>query len=339
MQTAKAVDERIGWPPASSEVQLALMGVIGDTWRQHTGAIPSAYGNVGEDHAVWHNTLGQTAADSIAFSIRSNLSEKSIQQVLDQSSIHALDFVRLTYKAPPELATFFPPATLDLYDRVFAMWLRFLRVDFALKEAFRSATLGERQSQRKSSFKDGPHTSSLDDNLHNRKSVMGFIWSARQFLTSVESHFRLRAIQIPWCSFLKKLEATSHLVSSPLPDSAIDPGGLPSLASLQEMHEQTLGTITSRLLLRKKQSAARELLEDLCQIALDLVSIVLRDVSEDTGDKDSVKTLHIRFEKQRDYFSSEVLKLGKPGKSGTLRSLHEEDRGYFAELAALKAQD
>lgn len=332
-------NERIGWPPASSEVQLALMGVVGDTWRQHTGVMRPTHGNEREGHVKWHSECGQTAADHIAFSIRNNLPEKKIQQVLEQSSIHALDFLRLTYKAPPDLKTFFPPATLDMYDRVFAMWLRFLRVDFALSEAFRWAVIGSKQSQRKRSLRDEPCTSSLDQNLHSHKSVMGFIWSVRQFLTSVESHFRLCGVQIPWCSFLKKLEATSHLVSSPISGSAMAPSTLPSVASLQEMHEQTLGTITSRLLLRKKQSAARGLLEDLCQIALDLVYVVVRGASGDNGEQDDIESLHVRFERQTEHFSSEVLKLSYPENSGTLRSLPEEERGYFEELAELKAQN
>ncbi|KIV80274.1 hypothetical protein PV11_07787 [Exophiala sideris] len=103
--TGLRLQARDTWPPASSELRLALMGILSDSLATDRGL-----------------------EDSISFAIR-DMSAEELEKCRDVDFIYALDFLRLQYKPPNEvLELVFTPDILDKYDRVFQMLLRILRL-------------------------------------------------------------------------------------------------------------------------------------------------------------------------------------------------------------------
>ncbi|KXS95006.1 hypothetical protein AC578_2595 [Pseudocercospora eumusae] len=107
--TAETVGLRLGashderWPPASSELQLSLMGILEDS---------------AGDASITQN---------LSFAIR-ELPEAEIDRVLDPHSIYALDFLRLQYNVTAPLDAILTPTALNNYDEIFRILLKLLRL-------------------------------------------------------------------------------------------------------------------------------------------------------------------------------------------------------------------
>ena len=110
------------WPPASSELRLALMGILADSY--------------------WDNGLRESASlfreelpGGLSFAIR-DMSEEELQRCMDPNSIEALDFLRLQYKPPSPLDAVITPNSLLKYDAVFKLLLRAVRMLFVVSQLF-----------------------------------------------------------------------------------------------------------------------------------------------------------------------------------------------------------
>ena len=110
------------WPPASSELRLALMGILSDSYHSTN---PS------------HTQRSTDLPGGLSFAIRA-MSETELQKCIDPNSISALDFLRLQYKPPPPLDTVISPASLEKYDTVFKLLLRANRMLYAVSHFSRS---------------------------------------------------------------------------------------------------------------------------------------------------------------------------------------------------------
>ncbi|KAK3292302.1 Spc98 family-domain-containing protein [Chaetomium fimeti] len=106
------------WPPASSELRLALMGVLSDCYQSPTSS-PGADTNT--------NNPSATLPGDLSFSVR-DLSPQEIDRCMDPHGLEALDFLRLSYKPPTALRPVISPAILLKYDRIFKLLLRVLRM-------------------------------------------------------------------------------------------------------------------------------------------------------------------------------------------------------------------
>ncbi|RMZ83932.1 hypothetical protein DV737_g1492, partial [Chaetothyriales sp. CBS 132003] len=108
--TGLRLQTRDSWPPASSELRLVLMGILSDSVRS------AARGIVRE------------LEDTTSFAIR-DLSDDELDACRDINSIHALDFLKLQYKAPnPLLEAVVTADSLGKYDGIFKHLLRVLRL-------------------------------------------------------------------------------------------------------------------------------------------------------------------------------------------------------------------
>ncbi|KAK4644391.1 hypothetical protein QC761_304390 [Podospora bellae-mahoneyi] len=97
------------WPPASSELRLALMGVLSDS-----------LGGGGEK--------GGRLPGDLSFSIRHDLTPEEIDKCMNVDGLGALDFLRLAYTTPPPLRAVITPQVLAKYDRISRLLIRVLRV-------------------------------------------------------------------------------------------------------------------------------------------------------------------------------------------------------------------
>ena len=230
---------RRAWPPASSELQLALGDVLGRARTYQGGPSEGLHAELEPStlHAI-------TLPGNLAFTIRTDVSEAEIEKILDSNSIHALDFLKLGYVPPPHLRFLFNRKTLDRYDAVFALQLKLLRVRFA-----------------------------LDHNDISHNALRRPILKARTLVNSISSYFQHQGIAAPWQSLESAVRSLEKTCGSPFPDFASDAGTSDSVASLDALarkHSGTLDAINANLLLRKKQVRLREAMESWLQSCLDL---------------------------------------------------------------------
>ncbi|KAK5722237.1 hypothetical protein LTR17_014340 [Elasticomyces elasticus] len=118
LSNGKTMGLRLGvqeqrWPPASSELRLALADVLSEVYYNSQAAVEG----------------GGSRSDlpgGLSFAIR-ELPEAEIDRVMDAGSIFALDFLRLQYAAPPPLDAVLTPSTMQKYDELFRFMLRMVR--------------------------------------------------------------------------------------------------------------------------------------------------------------------------------------------------------------------
>ena len=117
---------RLG-PPASSELRLALMGILAESFTQ------TSFQGIGIPREQ-----DASLSDAISFAIR-DLSDIEIEKCRDANSIYALDFLRLQYKPPSALlSAILTPSSARKYDRIFKHLLRLLRMRAVAQGLIRS---------------------------------------------------------------------------------------------------------------------------------------------------------------------------------------------------------
>lgn len=206
------------WPPASSELRLTLLNVLSES-----------YAPGSSNDADLHLPGG------LSFAIR-ELSDAEIDKVMDPTSIHALDFLRLQYTPPPPLAPIFTPTVLQHYDAIFRSLLIHARVLHA------TANLRPWPRQPK--------------HANNTVTLRRFAWKARHFSTTLLSHFTETAIAPAWKAFAQRLDEAQSA-----PQTA-------SLSSLAEAHALTLASIRAKLFLRRKQEPLRRVVEAIAELVV-----------------------------------------------------------------------
>jgi len=112
------------WPPASSELRLALMGILSESYRN---AKQSEGGS-----SIFRSEL----PGGLSFSIR-DMSEDELQRCMNPDSIEALDFLKLDYRPPSPLDAVITKESLLKYDAVFKLLLRAARMLFVINQLYR----------------------------------------------------------------------------------------------------------------------------------------------------------------------------------------------------------
>ncbi|EEY14649.1 conserved hypothetical protein [Verticillium alfalfae VaMs.102] len=186
------------WPPASSELRLALMGILVESY-EPLGAAPT-----------------RRAAESahlpgdLSFGVR-DLSSEEIEKCMDPDGLEALDFLRLAYKTPAALTPVITPVILVQYDRIFKSLLRVLRMLYTVDRLFRDITM-------RASGWENP------DDISTR-----FCFEARHFIFTVSSYFFDVGIELPWQDFeekLNKVEAQLSRQEEDTTDTVLSPDRL-----------------------------------------------------------------------------------------------------------------
>ncbi|KUI53722.1 Gamma-tubulin complex component 6 [Cytospora mali] len=228
---------RENWPPASSELRLALMGVLTDSYH--------------DEHSVGQTSAASTSKDQkipgdLSFGIR-DLSPEEMEKCIDPGSLEALDFLRMSYHPPHPLLPIMTPGILHKYDRIFKLMLRVLRVLSVVDQLFRDV------SPRLTRWADPEN------------AILRFRIEAHHFVSNVARYFVDTGIDQPW----RRFEAWLDRVEKEFEDE--DFTDAPSTVSpdrLGEQHERTLDEIMLALLLRKRQQPVLNLLEEIFTVIL-----------------------------------------------------------------------
>lgn len=110
------------WPPASSELRLALMNVLTESFSQPTGL--HSVGKTGE------------LPGGLSFAVR-EMSQEELDRCMDPNGISALDFLKLEYRPPAPLEVIITRAAMLRYDTIFRLLLRMLRMLFVVNQLWR----------------------------------------------------------------------------------------------------------------------------------------------------------------------------------------------------------
>jgi hypothetical protein len=228
------------WPPASSELRLALMGVLSESYSAKHPHDEMASQLLGRD--------SYTLPGDMSFAVR-DLSTDEIDKCMVPDSLEALDFLRLSYKAPPELSFIITPIILMQYDRIFKLLLRVLRMVYTVDMLWRDALRSKED---------------LGDITYR------FVRESHHFVTSISSYFLDTAIAGPWQAFDMRLDQIQAALDDQT-DSMLEK--LESPDQLRDLHSLVVKNITEGLFLRRKQEPVLKLLEDIFTIILDYAKI------------------------------------------------------------------
>ncbi|KAM0431806.1 hypothetical protein ACHAPT_005056 [Fusarium lateritium] len=222
------------WPPASSELRLALMGVLAESFISDNGFSKEKLISISRDSA-------QLPGD-LSFSVR-DLPEEEIEKCMNPDSLEALDFLRLSYKAPAPLSGIITPVILTQYDRIFKFLLRILRMLYVINQLFRDVNA---------------RTSRWDD---PEDISYRFAREAHHFVSGITSFFFDSGIAIPWQAFETRLDKIESDLNNP--DSHSTPETVESPDRLREFHSRVLDRIMLSLFLRKRQQPVLKLLDEI----------------------------------------------------------------------------
>ncbi|KAJ8105043.1 hypothetical protein ONZ43_g7581 [Nemania bipapillata] len=123
------------WPPASSELRLALMGVLSETYISPSSTESASF-----------ITETPDLPGDLSFALR-DLPAEEIDKCMDPSSLEALDFLRLAYKTPAPLSPVLTSIILVKYDKIFKLLLRVLRMLYVVGQLSRDTSRMERQGR------------------------------------------------------------------------------------------------------------------------------------------------------------------------------------------------
>ncbi|KAI0970563.1 Spc97/Spc98 family protein [Xylaria arbuscula] len=257
------------WPPASSELRLALMGVLGDTY------LPSTP----QESGTSRNEISDLPGD-LSFALR-DLSPEEIDKCMDPTSLEALDFLRLAYKTPAPLAPILTPVILVKYDKIFKLLLRVLRLLYLVGQLSRDTSKMERQGR------------------DTGDAWLRFQFEAQHLVQSVATYFFDTGIQMPWLDFESWLDG----VQSDLAQADMDMSNsrVVSPDEVREEHEKMLDRIMTILLLRRRQQPVLALLEDIFRLTLRFSRQVQLEVSgkvEGDASKVIIQELYQTFRKK-----------------------------------------
>ena len=220
---------RESWPPATSELRLALAGILKDCVRN-------------SDEAGLIDRNGELPGN-LSFSIR-DLSDEQIDKCLDPYSVEALDFLRLLYKPSPPLDAIFAQSCMGKYDEIFKHLLRVARMMSVVNELYLERIRRSRSQDLKPCL------------ITERFRVDAYC-----FVTIISTYFAQDGIVPIWSRFELCLK---HIVSRISRNVQVgDISAHDSLHQVQQAHERVLDHIKFALLLRKRQEKAMQLLEEI----------------------------------------------------------------------------
>lgn len=235
------------WPPATSELNLSLMGILDETYR----------GNRTE-------SLGRELPGNLSFAVR-ELSDANIERVSNRNSVHALDFLRLQYVAPSPLDEIITPEISRRYDGIFQVLLVHLRM-LHLANALRFATL-----------KRGVQS---PGQAHHENRRIGLVAKAHHLIITVASHATETAIQPPWrklSASVKAVRASLSLQGVPDRGKGVVPA---SVHSLRKLHEECVEQVRGRLFMERRHEHIRKTLDEIFDAVLQCVLIFLGGSSD-----------------------------------------------------------
>ncbi|PNY25723.1 Spindle pole body component [Tolypocladium capitatum] len=297
------------WPPASSELRLALAGVLAESFGSHKG---SRFRNLCSASGKSSGLPGD-----LSFAVR-ELSPEEIDKCTNPDSLEALDFLRLSYKAPPELASIITTIHLMNYDGIFKLLLRVLRMLYVVNQLHRDINSGA------GSWRNPSNAS------------YRFAKEAQHFISSIASYFFDTGVALPWQAFERKLDKVQADLDSHKDNTATE--RLRSPDQLRELHSHVLDRIMFALFLKKRQLPVLKLLEGMFSTVLRYAMFsrlqALGRADETRGDEEAAE-LYTDLKKKMQVFITVCRGLSEKGRGGGSMMFEELGVGDDSLVAQL----
>lgn len=311
VHTGLRLGSRDSWPPASSELRLVLIGLLGDCYFGDSDAETSERASNEKDNEL---------PGGLSFSIR-DLTSEEIERCKDPNTIEALDFLRLQYKPPEALEALITARSLNQYDRLFKHSLRLLRMVSTVKGLIRDSTT----------------RGSLSGD--SRNVFQKFRIDAQHFVLAITDYCFHVGIGSVWNCFQETLTKIERCLDRGDIDGTIEVAH--SVPRLRDYHEDVLDQMLFAFFLSKRHAPAAKLLDSIFSTILAFVPLSKADGMNGVRHENegTVSHLHATFRKQVSalvgYLSG--LDVGKAssksmGKSGTFFTSRTEPTSVFEHL-------
>ncbi|KAH9870989.1 hypothetical protein J1614_006563 [Plenodomus biglobosus] len=252
------------WPPASSELRLALRGVLSESY--YSSALyrsSQTEGAATSTDTLLNGRDNDELPGQLNFAVR-NLTEAEQEQVMDPDALSALDFLRLQYVAPNPLNMIITTTILDKYDVIFKFLLRLLRMLFVVSHLPRQ-------------FPD----------LESRQLRT----EAHHFVTIFANYVFQTGIAEHWNDFSTLVSTLEKRIDEEDAAGELGTRATEGVASLRNAHEKCLDSIMFSLLLRKRQRKIIALVDEIFDYILLFAKMQNRAVEEGV----SVKELYAKL--------------------------------------------
>ena len=248
------------WPPGSSELRLALMGILTESYYES---------RKGPDAS---SMFREELPGGLSFAIR-DMPEDELQRCMDPNSIEALDFLKLQYRPPPPLDAVITQASLAKYDVVFRLLLRATRMLFVVNQLFRD-------TNPRFAVRHGADSSSRF-----------FRIESHHFVSAICRYF-FNGVQANWDILKEKLEGIDKALDQ---DNTSD---LDSLHALRDFHENLLDRLMSTLILRRRQAQVMKLLEEIFSLILVFARHTRTEATRYSDSKTDLTGIYEKFQKK-----------------------------------------
>lgn len=295
------------WPPASSELRLSLMGVLTESYTSPSSSSASVTSRPASACSSPSKKLAPRKEEiellgDLSFGIR-DLSKEEIEKCISPDSIEALDFLRLSYRSPGALQGVMSPAVLGMYDRVFRLLLRQMRMSYVVQALWKG---GRNQYQ--------------DEKWHankGRKRGRGveerFCIEAHHFVSTVAGYLLDVGIDGPWRIFQRKLDEVENLIPKNKYERFGENDGI---EGLRLYHEKVLTKILGGCLLRKRQKPVMGVLEEIWGLVLQF-EVMTRSTENNEEKVDEIRQLYATFAKKVRVFLTVLRGMGEKVGSGS----------------------
>ncbi|KAI4267588.1 MAG: hypothetical protein L6R38_008197 [Xanthoria sp. 2 TBL-2021] len=243
---------RVRWPPRSSELRIALMGVLTESYYSSSESILASDRH--KDRMDEAELPG-----GLSFAIRNDMSDEELEKCMNGDRLEALDFLRIQYRPPKPLDVVIANSVLEKYDRVSRLLLRGARVGWVVKEMAKQHR--------------GNGRSSSGSRLGQKFKI-----EVHHFVTTVFGHFG-DSIEELWLAFETKLDDIEASIEFYELGQKIE-----GVNRLRALHEDVLDRILASCLLRKRQELVMNLLEEILGTVLQFASIIRHRKGDEEGE-------------------------------------------------------
>ncbi|KAJ4353566.1 uncharacterized protein N0V89_005296 [Didymosphaeria variabile] len=280
---------RESWPPASSELRLALMGLLSESY--YSSALFQSTQKLKETPATVRDN--NELPGQLNFAVR-QLDESAMEKIMDPYGLYALDFLRLQYVPPSPLNLVITSVALEKYDYIFRFLLRLLRMIFVVAHLPRHYP--DSESRR-------------------------FRTEAHHFVTALSTYIFQTGIAEHWDAFQSYVTSLENRIAEEDEAHELGVRVTEGLAAIRDAHEKCLDSILFSLLLRRRQRKVMALIEEI----FELILLFAKRQNPDTKVEESVNGMYLKLRGKIKVFLNVCRQLtGKKG-YGKGKGTAEED--------------
>ncbi|KAL8689693.1 MAG: hypothetical protein Q9218_004689 [Villophora microphyllina] len=258
------------WPPASSELRIALMGILTESYRSSFPDYATRLRREYEDR-------GELPGD-LSFAIRGDMSDAELEKCINPDGLEALDFLKIGYRPPRPLDTVITTEILEKYERVSRLLLRGARLCWVVKSLLTDCSRSTLRERRRG----------------GEGTMQRFKIESHHFVITLFSYFS-NSIDEIWTAFEHRIDAIEAQLDNYEVGRDVE-----GVVGIKTLHEEVLDRILAACLLRKRQGKVMELLEEILRLVLQFAGVMRKRKHDnvDAGSEKEVGDLYALFRKK-----------------------------------------